>query len=263
MKPLTSSEKRNYGKSKKCHNCLKPFSAKDHKVRNHCHYTSKYRGPAHRICNLNYKIPNYIPVIFHNLSGYDAHLFFKESGKDTNELGVIAKNREDYIIFSTDVTVDTYMDKDGMMKDKTIQLRFTDSFKFVGSSLETLTNDLVGTSENRCDGRKEICELTHIDENYITHGKCQDCHENYSKHKLNEELIFKKFRNLKLGHTDEQSRLLLSKGAYPYEYMTSWEKFNETKLPPKEAFYSNLNDSHINDREYLWANRGRNSKSVT
>ena len=55
---------------------------------------------------MNHKIPHYIPVIFHNLSGYDAHLFIKELGKETNELGVIAKNREDYITSSTDVTVD-------------------------------------------------------------------------------------------------------------------------------------------------------------
>ena len=191
MKPLTSSEKRKYGKLKKCHICLKPFSTKDPKVRDYCHYTGKYRGPTHRICNLNYKIQHYIPVIFHNLSSYDAHLFIKELGKDTNELGVIAKNREDYITFSTDVVVDRYMNKDGMMKDKTIQLRFIDSFKFMGSSLETLTNDLVGMNGN-CASCKEIHELTHIDENYVTHGKCKNCHENYGKRKLNKELIFKK-----------------------------------------------------------------------
>ena len=94
-KLITSSKKREYTKSKKCHICLKPFSAKDPKVRYHCHYTEKYRGPAHRICNLNYKIRHYIPVIFHNLSSYDTHLFIKKLGKETNELGVIARNKED------------------------------------------------------------------------------------------------------------------------------------------------------------------------
>ena len=72
----------------------------------------------------------------------------------------------------------------------------------------------------------------------------------YGKRKLNKELTFKKFLNFKRGHTDEQFRLLLSKGVYPYKYMTSWEKFDETNLPPKEAFYSNLNMCGINDHEY-------------
>ena len=54
---------------------------------------------------------------------------------------------------------------------------------------------------------------------------------------------------------DEQFRLLLSKGVYAYEYMTSWEKFDETNLPPKGAFYSNLNDSTINDHEYSRAHK--------
>ena len=85
MEPLTSSENRNYGRLTKCHTCLEPFHTKHPEVRVHCHYTGKYRGPAHRICNLNYKIPHYIPVIFHNLSGYDTHLFIQELGKEMNE----------------------------------------------------------------------------------------------------------------------------------------------------------------------------------
>ena len=254
-KPMTSAKKKEYAKSKKCHICLKPFSAKDHKVRNHCHYMGKYRAPAHRICNLSSKIPSYIPVIFHNLSGYDAHLFIKDLGKETNELGVIAKSREDYITFSVDITIDKNMHKDGTEKSMIIQPRFVDSFKFLSSSLETLTNNLVGTSKNRCDSCNEIRELTHIDEDYFTHGKCKDCHVDYGKRKLNKELIFKNFLNLRLGHMDKQFRLLLSKGVYLYEYMTSWEKFDKTNLPPKEAFYSNLNESGINDHEYSRAHR--------
>ena len=246
MESLTSAEKKEYAKLKKCHICLKPFSAKVPKVRDHCHYTGKFRVPAHRICDLNFKILSYIPVIFHTLSSYDTHLFIKELGKETNELGVIARNKEDYIKISVDIAVDRYMDKDGNEKSKIIQLRFTDRFNFMNSTLETLTNNLVGTSGYRCDSCKEICELTNIDENYFTHGKCNDCHEGYGKCKPNKELIFKKFLNLKLSHMDEQFILLLSKGVYPYEYMTSWEKFEETNLTPKEAFYSNLNMCIIN-----------------
>ena len=89
------------------------------------------------------RIPSYIPVVFHNLSGYDAHLFIKELGKHSNDISVIAKNKEDYITFSVDITVDKYIDKNGEEKDKKIELRFINSFKFMSSRLDLLTNNLV------------------------------------------------------------------------------------------------------------------------
>ena len=49
--------------------------------------------------------------------------------------------------------------------------------------------------------------------------------------------------------------LLLRKGVYPYEYMDSWERFNETSLPPKESFYSELNLEDISDKDYLHAQK--------
>ena len=54
----------------------------------------------HSSCNLRYKIPNYIPVMFHNLAGYDAHLFIKELAKHTTKIGVIDKNTENYTYLS-------------------------------------------------------------------------------------------------------------------------------------------------------------------
>ena len=113
------------------------------KVKDHCHYTGHYRGPAHSLCNLRYKIPSYIPVVFHNLSGYNAHLFIRELGAQTSEMGVMAKNKEDYISFSIKVPVDSYIDKNGEKKGKLIELRFIDSFKFMSSSLNSLTKSLV------------------------------------------------------------------------------------------------------------------------
>jgi len=50
----------------------------DTRVRDHCHFTGQYCGPAHANCNLNYKNSFYIPIIFHNLSNYDAHFVIKE-----------------------------------------------------------------------------------------------------------------------------------------------------------------------------------------
>ena len=141
--PLTVEKWREYRDADNCHICYKPFSDKDPKARDHCHYTGKYRGPAHRSCNLRYKIPPYIPVVFHNLSGYDAFLFIRELGKKSKDIGVIAKNKEDYITFSIDVVIDKYVNKDGNEKDKMIKLRFINSFKFMVSSLDSLTNNLV------------------------------------------------------------------------------------------------------------------------
>ena len=162
MDPLTKKQWKKYKKARRCHICFKPFvdSKKGPKVRDHCHYTGRYRGPTHRNCNLKYRIPSYIPVVFHNLSGYDAHLFIKELGKNSRDtmglhsgprpggsMGVIAKKKEDYISFSVDVAVDKYVDKFGNEKEKLIELRFIDSFKFMSSSLDSLTRNLVGGKE--------------------------------------------------------------------------------------------------------------------
>ena len=142
--PLTPKQWKKYKKASMCHICFKPFvdSKKGPKVRDHCHYTGRYRGPAHRNCNLMYRIPSYIPVVFHNLSGYDAHLFIKELGKNSRDMGVIAKTKEDYISFSVDVAVDKYVDKKGNEKEKLIELRFINSFKFMASSLDSLTRNI-------------------------------------------------------------------------------------------------------------------------
>ena len=120
--PLTNRQWKSYKKARECHICYKPFNGFDPKLRDHCHYTGRYRGPAHRNCNLRYRIPHYIPVVvFHNLSGYDTHLFIKELGLKSNDIGVIAKNKEDYITFSVKVAVDRYTDKDGDERDRTIE----------------------------------------------------------------------------------------------------------------------------------------------
>ena len=125
---LTREERREFKRARKCHICFKEFEEDNPKVRDHCHYTRSYRGPAHRKCNLRYKIPSYIPFVFHNLSGYDAHLIIRELGKkfDTGEIGVIAENKEKYISFNVYVVVGMYENEYGELKEKKIQLRFID-----------------------------------------------------------------------------------------------------------------------------------------
>ena len=142
MKPLTKEQKREHSRAKACHICLSPFKLDERKVRDHCHYTGEYRGVAHSNCNLEYKIAGHIPVIFHNLSGYNARLFIRELGKHMGRMGVIAKNKEDNISFLVKVEVGTRIDKYGMEVPVEMDLRFIDSFRFMSSSLDSLVNNL-------------------------------------------------------------------------------------------------------------------------
>ena len=142
MEPLTKALLKDCNHVTKCHICLKPFREGNRKVRDHCHYNGKCRGAAHSLCNLQYKIPFYIPVVFHNLAGYNAHMFIKELAKHGSKMGVIAKNTEDYISFSVNIEVDKYTDKNGEERSKEISLRFIDSIKFMSSSLDSLVNNL-------------------------------------------------------------------------------------------------------------------------
>ena len=197
MVPLTKSQLKEYRKATKCHICFNELG--ENKVRDHCHYSGLYRGAAHTMCNLRYKIPKYIPVVFHNLAGYDAHLFICELAKHTSHMGVIAKNVEDYISFSIKVEVEIGT------HTKEIELRFIDSFKFMSSSLDSLVNNLA-KGDHKFWGFEE--------------------------------------------YSDKQRELLIRKGKYPYEYMSSWDKFKETRLPSKGSFYSNLYMSGVGDSEY-------------
>ena len=95
LKPLTREQWRKYDRAMKCHICFKALKKGEIKVRDHCHYTGEYRGPVHSICNLRYNIPQYILILFHNLSGYETNLFIRELGKksDTGKAGVIAEHK--------------------------------------------------------------------------------------------------------------------------------------------------------------------------
>ena len=85
--PLTKKEQKRHNKQEVCHICKKRFSTDDnnkkyHKVKDHCHYTEKYRGAAHDISNLRYKIPKEIPVVFHNGSTYYYHCIIKKLAEE-------------------------------------------------------------------------------------------------------------------------------------------------------------------------------------
>ena len=69
-------------------------------MRNHCHVSGKYRSAAHRSCNVNFKMTKKVPVIFHNLEGYDSHLIFKELSKFNVKISVIPNGLEKYMAFT-------------------------------------------------------------------------------------------------------------------------------------------------------------------
>ena len=172
-----------------CMYCEKPLLQKNFRdaVKDHCHITGKFRGAAHSDCNKKLRInpkTDKIPVVFHNLRGYDAHHLMQGMAQQEKEVNCIANNMEKYITLSLG------------------GLRFIDSLNFLQGSLDSLVRATP----------KEALKMT----SSISKG----------------------------------SDLLYKKGIYPYEYLDSWERFTETRLPEKESFYSKLNNENITDEEY-------------
>ena len=100
-------KKKSYEKQKNCYICKKGFSTDDdndnkkyHKIRDHCHYTEKYRGAAHSVSTLRYKTPKEIPVTFHNGSTYDYHFIIKKLAKEfEDQFEYLGKDTEKFITF--------------------------------------------------------------------------------------------------------------------------------------------------------------------
>ena len=114
MIPLTKKKEKKHNKQEVCYICKRGFSTYDsnkkgQKVRDHCHYTGKYRGATHDICNLRYKKPKEIPVVFHNGSTYDYHFIIKELAEEfKGEFECLGENTEKYITFSVPIKKGNY-----------------------------------------------------------------------------------------------------------------------------------------------------------
>ena len=125
----------------------------------------------------------------------------------------------------------------------------------MSTSLSNLVNNLSdGVHNNKCTDCKSYLDyITTKDEKLIF--SCFECKKNYEKD-FNKELI-KRFANIYEICDGDINKfiLLLRKGLYTYEYMDSWERFDEASLPDKEAFYSNLNMEYITDVDYRHAKR--------
>src|SRR5277367_63745 len=200
---ITPEEEEQYAAATTCFICHGGFTKGNKKDHDHNHYTGLYRGAACNNCNLKWKKINFIPIVFHNFSKYDSHLFIKHlRGMKTK---IIPTNEETYIAMEVILPLPrkkpckkTLQDAQ-TADDAHITLRFIDSYRFLPQSLDRLSENLM--------------------EHEIT------------KRNLPEAKDYRK-------------------GVYPYEYITNFEKFNETQLPPREAFYSQLNNSGISDIEY-------------
>ena len=150
-----------------------------------------------------------LPVIFHNLQGYDAHLFIKRLSKIPGDLNCIPSTEEKYISFSKKIKVGEYQSRrTGETVSLYFEIRFIDSFNFLQTSLANLVGNLQ---------RDDF---------------------------INTKEVFKDPNLLDL---------LTRKGVYPYDYVSSIEKLFEKQLPPKEDFYSKLNDEDITDADYQHA----------
>ena len=136
--------KRLHESQHECYACGERFKDDDvnlRKVRDHCHYTGKYRGALHNKCNLRLKTTRTIPVFLHNLTGYDCHLFVKRLADSPGDINCIPHNEEKYITFKMRVLVDTITKED---KEVNIYscLKFVDTLNFMRNSLEKLVGNL-------------------------------------------------------------------------------------------------------------------------
>ena len=138
---ISDEEEEQFNKASICWLCEKKLNLKD-RVRDHCHYTGRYRGAAHNKCNLKYSKPNNVSVFFHNLTGYDSHLFIKKLGVTAGTIDCIPNNEENYISFSKTIKTGEYKNKEGKTKNKYFKIVFKDSLKFMASGLDVLVNNL-------------------------------------------------------------------------------------------------------------------------
>ena len=217
-KPLEMTEENetDFQKATKCHICDQQYQDKDIRVRDHCHITGEFRGSAHQDCNLKLQInPKTIkiPVLFHNLRGYDSHFIMQQIGEIAKKHAYINKRGEECHMNINCIpnNMEKYM---AFMLGN--HLVFLDSFQFMSSSLDNLVKNLPDEA------------FKYTDEEFQTKDLGCNCGE-------------------------QPSRLVKRKGVYPYDHMDSFQKFEETELPTQEKFYSILNNEHISAEDYQHA----------
>ena len=147
----------------KTKNRRKFYKEKDafyHKVRDHCHNIGKFRGAAQSICNLRYKAPKKIIIVFHNGSTYDYHFIIKQL------LAEDFQDTEKYITFSESIK------EDDNSKKITYKLKFINSYRFMNNDLSNLVDNLSEINKKECPecrGNVNLSDLKMID--YIINAK--------------------------------------------------------------------------------------------
>ena len=96
---IMSEEEKEFQSSDICWICEKLIDDDNEKVRDECHVTKKFRGTAHRSCNINFQLTENVPVIFHNLGGYDSHFSFCELTKSDVKIDVVSNRLEKFMAF--------------------------------------------------------------------------------------------------------------------------------------------------------------------
>lgn len=230
---LSDEDENNFQNATVCHICNRSFtqtasstvtqnksnkkkSDKFMKVRDHCHMTGKFRGAAHYMCNIKYQISKSIPIVFHNLN-YDSHFLIEHLANIfPGKIDIIPKTSEDYISFTKEMRKSVFIKDE--KKDKNIDENYRENLK-----------------------------LRFIDSYRFLRCSLAELAKNVSLDKMN--ITRKEWKHL----SKNEFQLLTQKGVYPYEYMNTWNKFKETKLPPKKDFNDRLNDSRISDEQYAFA----------
>ena len=174
----------------------------------------------------------------------------------SEEFECLGENTEKYISFSVPIKKEHDNDNGETI---TYKIKFIDSCRFMPSKLSNLVDNLSEINNKDCKTcmeRKNIkseCEFIGFKNNRLNY-RCKEC--NRTSTKSVNELIEKFPRMYQFCNGDlNKFVLLLRKGVYPYEYMDSWERFNETSLPPKKDFYSELTLEDISDKDYEHAQK--------
>ena len=234
-KPLVMADrdKESFSKSDKCYICKRSFLAgedgKVDKVRDHCHITGRYRGAAHNKCNLLWQISAEklkIPIVFHNLKGYDSHLIMQKLGKV-----IVEKNKE-------------IQSENKLLREKFEEFA-KKSQEFNKTLKREISINIIAQNFEKYLGFNLGQHLTFIDSFSFMSQSLDRLSSNLS------EELFKYTRSV--FPDPERFNLVKKKGVYPYDYIDSFHRFHETSLPQKEDFYSILNDSHISEEEYSHA----------
>ena len=130
---MTAEENKEFERSNICWICGGLIDLDDKKVRDHCHIFGNFRGSSHWNCNIDLKISKKLPVIFHNLKGYDSHLIFKQLSKFIVKISVIPNGLEKYMIFTLNGNI-VCIDSTFFMKsslDKLVKNLSDEDFKYL------------------------------------------------------------------------------------------------------------------------------------